>query len=115
MEFPSVPFKAIVRSLSRDEVIEHKAHFYLGLVKTSSSFWSKKVDRLYLQDWDEAIRVGEKWLVEEGDAYLDKINTFIAKTQDTAKAKGYKAGWVWYRVKDEFGVDVANAVLPKAA
>ncbi len=114
LEFPNVPFKAVVRSLSRDEVLEHKSHFYLGLVKTSGSFFNKKVDRLYLQDWDEAIRVGEKWMIEEGDAYLGKINAFIAKAQDTAKAKGYKAGWVWYRVKDEFGADVANAMLPKA-
>ena len=112
--FPNVPFKAVVRSLSRDEVLEHKAHFYLGLVKTSGSFFNQKVDHMYLQDWDEVIRVGEKWVIEEGNAYLNKINTFITKLQDTAKAKGYKAGWIWYRVKDEFGVDIANAMLPKA-
>lgn len=114
LEFPNVPFKAVVRSLTRDEVLEHESHFYLGLVKTNGSFFNKKVDRLYLQDWDEAIRVGEKWMIEESDAYLDKINAFTTKAQDTAKAKGYKPGWVWYRVKDEFGVDVANSMLPKA-
>lgn len=114
LEFPNVPFKAVVRSLGRDEVLEHKAHFHLGLVKTGGSWFNLKVDHLFLQDWDEAIRVGEKWMIEEGDAYLSKINTAIAKLHDMAKAKGYKAGWVWYRVKDEFGVEIANAMLPKA-
>lgn len=40
-------------------------------------------------------------------------NYYLPKYQQIAMENGYKPGWVFYKVKDKFGQDIANAVCPK--
>lgn len=110
IEFDNIPHKASVRSLTRGEVIKEGAWFHVGLTTggrhgTTEHHW--------LQTWEEAIALAEEWIAQEGETHLAKIANRIAVLQETAKAKNFKPGWVWYRVKDEFGLEVANTMLPK--
>lgn len=42
-----------------------------------------------------------------------KVRLFIEEHKKIAKAKGYKRGWVYYKLKDQFGEEIANEFMPK--
>lgn len=43
----------------------------------------------------------------------DEINLFIVRMKEIAKRKGYKQGWAYYKTKDMYGEEVANAKFKK--
>lgn len=112
LKFDHIPFMASVRSLSMDEVLKKNAWFHVGLTQDGSS-WTRRTEHQYVQTWEDALSVAESWLLEQGGTHLTEIETYVSSLKETAKQKGYKAGWVWYQVKDKYGVDIANTVLPK--
>lgn len=43
----------------------------------------------------------------------DPIKLFISEMKIIARARGFKPGWTYFRVKDKFGEEMANLYLPK--
>jgi DNA repair protein RadD len=41
------------------------------------------------------------------------IKIYMNDLKAQAKAKGYKKGWIYYRLKDKFGEEIANKYMPK--
>ena len=51
--------------------------------------------------------------LEIADAFHIKIVARRGEYRDEAKRRGYKKGWVFYKLKEEFGEEVANKYEPK--
>lgn len=51
--------------------------------------------------------------LEEADSDHIKIIARRGELKDIAKRRGYKSGWVYYKLKEEFGEDVANKYAPR--
>jgi hypothetical protein len=41
------------------------------------------------------------------------IKIYMNDLKAQAKAKGYKKGWIYHRLKDKFGEEIANKYMPK--
>ncbi len=61
---------------------------------------------------NKAIEVEEGQLKELVVKEADPVLQFIFLARKTAKAKGYKQGWVWFRLVERFGMGVAEPYLP---
>ena len=56
----------------------------------------------------------EKELVElQNMPLVNEIVLFVNRAKAEAKSKGYKRGWVYHKVKDAYGEEVANELFPK--
>lgn len=44
---------------------------------------------------------------------VDEIKIFIGELKSTARRNGFKRGWVYYKVKEKYGLEIANFYLPK--
>jgi len=58
------------------------------------------------------------WKNEQMCAVIDEIKTLMAqaelpKLRETQQENGYKSGWVFYQIKDKYGFEIAQRVLPK--
>lgn len=51
--------------------------------------------------------------IEEADCFHLIVMARRGALRDTAKRRGYRRGWVFFRLKDEFGEEVANKYEPK--
>lgn len=53
-------------------------------------------------------------LVEITDAPIEvQVKRFVDGLKKIQKAKGYKRGWIYYKVKDKFGEEIADIHFPK--
>lgn len=41
------------------------------------------------------------------------VQSFISELKETARRKGYKKGWVYFKLKDRYGETIANKYMPK--
>jgi len=58
------------------------------------------------------------WQNEQMYAIIDEIKTRMAqaelpKLRETQQENGYKSGWVFYQIKNKYGFDIAQRVLPR--
>lgn len=51
--------------------------------------------------------------LEKADPFHIKVIARRGELRDTAKRRGYKNGWVFFKLKEEFGEDVANKYAPR--
>jgi len=48
----------------------------------------------------------------DNDKLTEAYNEF-EKLRKVAEEKDYKFGWIFYRLKEKFGVDIAREVMPR--
>ena len=48
----------------------------------------------------------------DNDKLIEAFNEF-KKLRKLADEKGYKFGWIFYRLKEEFGQEIAQKIMPR--
>lgn len=56
---------------------------------------------------------GELAKISAQSIFEIEVRSFINQMKNTAKARGYKRGWIFHRVKDKYGEAVAKQFIPK--
>lgn len=60
------------------------------------------------------ILIAQGRLIElDGDPLPVQIRKYIDELKKISKSRGYKRGWIYYKVKDKFGEEIADEYFPK--
>lgn len=108
-------YKGIVRSTSPGEWWDGRAKFFATVVSHKTIFIHPAERPLceYVDSYEQALQMVSDAMWTAEMAKQEAIREQIEQWKATAQTRGFKAGWVWYRTKDEFGAEIANKYLPK--